>query len=49
MKIENPKRYHVRFQTWAKNNPKEIKKLEFQTPKDMTSTPTISPYKNPPT
>ena len=31
----------------AKNNPKRYQKLEFQTLKDTTSTPTILPYKNP--
>ena len=49
MKIWNPKRYHDRFQTWGKKTaPKRYQKLEFQTLKDTTSTPTILPYKNPP-
>ena len=30
-----------------KTTPKRYKKLEFQTLKDTTSTPTILPYKNP--
>ena len=31
-----------------KTTPKRHQKLEFQTVKDTTSTPTILPYKNPP-
>ena len=49
MKIWNPERYHHRFQTWGIIKTSErYQKLEFQTLKDTTSTPTILPYKNPP-
>ena len=36
------------FKLEAKTIPKRQEKLEFQTLKDMMSTPTISPYRNPP-
>ena len=49
MKIWNPKRYHDRFQTCDKKQPlRDNQNLNFQTLKDMTSTPTILPYKKPP-
>ena len=43
------KKYHFMCQTWGKKTtPERYQKLEFQTLKTTTSTPTTLPYKNPP-